>query len=137
MSKEREAFEKFALRNQEHELDIRTDDIAGVGIYSSAKTRNAFLLWQAATSARDAHYQPLLEAKDAEIADLEQTAKTAQDAWEDLHKVVLQRDAENIALKTLLEQAREGLLYAAAGKDALVTDIAIRKLAVINAAGEK
>lgn len=74
-------------------------------------TRAEYLLreWQEKYAAPLAHYQPLLEAKDAEIEELRDALKKAT-KLESAERMAsrLYRD-ENTNLKALLEQAREGL----------------------------
>jgi nitrogen fixation/metabolism regulation signal transduction histidine kinase len=57
--------------------------------------------WQA-WQACAAHYQPLLEAKDAEI-------KNWRDIFNGMSDELADAKKENTTLKALLEQAREGL----------------------------
>ena len=96
MSKEREAFEAF-IENK------------------CLGYENSLEVWEGC----EAHYQPLLAAKDAEIADLRKKRgpvvhlenalghlENASAAQEVIERILR---AENTTLKALLEQAREGL----------------------------
>jgi len=89
MSKEREDFIAWYGSNPEQDEH---------GNYTGAFTQARWETWQAAT----AHYQPLLEAKDAEIARLREVR-----IYTDNSKAAALLQVENATLKALLEQARE------------------------------
>ena len=91
MSKEREDFIAWYGSNPEQDEH---------GNYTGAFTQARWETWQAAT----AHYQPLLEAKDAEIAGL----KNAR-IYTDNSKAAALLQVENTTLKALLEQASKTL----------------------------
>ncbi len=104
MSKEREDFEKYAINT----LGM---DFPGTinGEYLNDNWQEMWLLYQSASAEATAHYQPLLEAKDAEIAELQKQYEGQLDVsragWAEADKLGGLRD-ENTTLKALLEQAR-------------------------------
>lgn len=127
MSKEREAFEAWAKK----EIPIAT-------ARNEREFNFAYKGWQAAT----AYYQPLFDAKDAEIAKLKsRTRHWRMVQEEDGSFTLTDLDAdENATLKALLEQAREGLegVIRVADRATVEFDNAKKSLAAINAAiGEK
>ncbi len=134
MSKEREDFIAWYGSNPEQDEH---------GNYTGAFTQARWETWQAAT----AHYQPLLDAKDAEIAELRkkrgpvlhlekalehfENASAAQEVIEGILR------EENTTLKALLEQAREARRLIGFMTNEKIAEAA-RILDAINAAtGEK
>lgn len=98
MSKEREDFERITASEYEGEFAKYAD-----GEYVNEAQERHFLEFFAGYRAATTYYQPLLEAKDAEIARLQEENRR-------IYKSLLALDEtirENTTLKALLEQARE------------------------------
>ena len=114
MNKMREAFEQWS-RNDKRNFVLTTGGICP-DRYISGHTRDAERdrndAWQAAVC----HYQPLLDAKDAEIAELREELdelnsqlNNASTIYGSVCKSNDSLEEQNTALKALLEQTREGL----------------------------
>ena len=139
MSKERETFEKWFRKhicNDDYSLYISDQESL---TYREDYTNDLWTGWQACA----AHYQPLLEAKDAEIAALREAR-----VYTDNSKAAALLQVENTVLKALLEQAREGfeniVMHISEMKKGAVTNqdgwflrLSKQTLAAINAATGK
>ena len=128
MSKERETFEKW--HDNLFDKSAWTEARNEYGYPQNSAIQQRWQVWQACAT----HYQPLLEAKDTEIARLKEVR-----IYTDNSKAAALLQAENATLKALLEQAREALERLLRPTINLTDEQSARDtLAAINAAtGEK